>query len=212
MGAYFDGRDPSAMEIAAEVVDLEARIPEIKARAEETETALTRLRQRKLGGKPIKDEELAAAEASATDAAKDRDTVQGTMEELMKALTRKAVDERTEDAEKRQKLATAKREERKRGREELIKEFAAFYIKWVEVEGFHKYYFEMDGTNTGDPVSGGLFKAEVKRLAGGDLPFSHGMEGEAERIHRGEHRRTKANPEQLTQMVLKEAREEAAKE
>jgi len=212
VNVLFEGKDVSGDEIAAEIVILEKVLPSLEANANATAQAAKRLRQRKLGGKSVKAEEIVEAEAEKREAKKDLETAQATIQELKPILVKKAQAEQHAKIEELKQFAEAKWQERHVRRAELIKEFAPFFLKWREVEGGHsgEYYFELNGRGAADPNIKRAWVEETERLIGGELPFSPGFVGEAREATRKAEKLARANKEQCAEALLQEARAQAA--
>jgi len=204
--------------VAAEIVKLERRMPGPESSAKETEEAARRLRQRKLGGKSVKDEELKEADVAASAAVKDCDVARLSLDELMGVLLEEVGREKSAKIQQLKELAYAKRAEYKPRRAALVKEFAAFFIKWREVVGGvpgqpGALYFEFDATSANPNLEERvMFKNEVERLLGGPLKFSRGLEGEADRaLNQAYKIAMKTSRQEVAETFLKAARKEAAR-
>jgi len=210
----FEGKDVTCAEIAAEIVTLEKALPELEANARKTTDAAKRLRQRKLGGKSVKTEEIKETEAEASEATKDFETAQATLGELNAYLLERAEIEREARIEELNKLRTAKLQEHRTRRDELLKEFAPFFIKWHEAMGGHRgaYRFELDCTAGADPKDRSVFRAEIERLYGEELKASQGLRGEAYEAIRKAQKLMSGKREAVAEQILKEARQAAQKQ
>ena len=179
-------KSASCEKIAAEIINLEARIPELEKARQETSDSAMRLRQRALAGEAFPDGDVESAGSAEKEASRGRAAARRAIEELKALLLKTAENERPEKIKELEEYAHAMMSEGRERRAELIREFAAFFIKWHEIEGGHSetYYFELDGRSSGDPEVRGILRKEIERLNGGPLPMSRGLRGEAEQMLR----------------------------